>query len=107
MRTSSEVIQEGLTLYGVDLTNFVDKAASEIKIYCNIKFIPDELFFEWVDIAYDMYKVTKIKTGEEQSINRVTQGKVSVEFKNSAPTSNLDVIALHSSNLNKFRRVRF
>lgn len=104
---ASSVIQEGLDQYGVDLTKFVAKAENAIKVYCNISVIPKELFYEWVDIAYDMYNVAKIKTGESQSINRVTQGKVSVEFKNESPTSTNDVISSHASALNKFRRPKF
>ena len=107
--TVAEVQAEITAQYGVseDLTSFINKASNRILLYCNIQKITDQLFYEWVDMSYELYKVSQLKAGSAQNIQSVQQGKVHVTYGSNGYTNEYDVLMGHASVLNKFRRPKY
>lgn len=98
-----------------DLEMGISEAESVIKNYCNVPYVPSELYFVWANIACDILRAnhsnastsTSIPNGEIASI---TIGDVSITRGGDLSTHkiSLDNLVLDYKNaLNRFRKTRW
>lgn len=105
------VVEEIKIMYGIEATDelllrFVKKAEALIKNYCSISFIPEALFYTWVDMSVDLYNLSVNKTETDGKIASISEGNTSITFV-SSKESEQTMITVYLDTLNKFRRFRW
>lgn len=108
---AERVVEEIKIMYGIETTDelllrFVKKAEALIKNYCSISFIPEALFYTWVDISVDLYNLSVNKTETDGKIASISEGNTSITFVSSKETEQ-STLAAYLDTLNKFRRFRW
>lgn len=108
---AQRVVEEIKSMYGIEasdvlLLRFVKKAEALIKNYCSISFIPEALFYTWVDMSMDLYNLSFNKTETDGKIASISEGNTSITFASSKESEQSLLIA-YLDTLNKFRRFRW
>lgn len=112
------------------LNSLIDEMGQEIKNYCNIKKIPDELKYVWADLVteyalrFSPEAIAAAKSGDSENsggdtINSVSLGGISVSLGSSNSSSLIndankrttvgltDFIKNYKNRLQPFRRIRW
>lgn len=112
------------------LNSLIDEMGQEIKNYCNIKKIPDELKYVWADLVseyalrFSPEAIAAAKSGDSENsggdtINSVSLGGISVSLGSSNSSSMIndankrttvgltDFIKNYKNRLQPFRRIRW
>ena len=112
------------------LNSLIDEMGQEIKNYCNIKKIPDELKYVWADLVteyalrFSPEAIAAAKSGDSENsggdtINSISLGGISVSLGSSNSSSMIndankrttvgltDFIKNYKNRLQPFRRIRW
>lgn len=118
MKTIADVVKEVKNLYPTlasvednRIEAFAKKASLHIQNYCARNHVPDQAFYIWVDLTYMLLsvadKASSMSSGGGE-VASVTQGSVSVTFKDGFTANTADDVYVHvNPSLNPFRLPRW
>ena len=101
-----DVIKEVLNIVDDDnsknfiISYIIEDVSQYILNYCNLKFIPAELFFTFVNMC--VYKYKYITNSYNSNVKSITEGDVSISFSN---IDNKEVFSSFFNELNRFRKI--